>query len=186
MSRSPAAGFNTAVGAAHLEEVLFVEFQFTSGTVYACSREHNVAWNSQTWLGAGKVGSVSPIEEAGQLEPKGLELVMAVSAELLAIALDPAEYKNRTLRLWYGLLDTSSAAAITVVADPVGPFVYFMDTLDFELGETGLLKLTAESRLADWTRPRVRRYNNADQQDAHPGDRFFEYAEQMVEASFLW
>lgn len=187
MSRSPTAGFGTAADAAHFDDVVFVELQFASGSAYVCTREHSVAWNGQTWLGAGRVGSIDTIEEGGELQARGIAMTLsALPAGLLATALDPSEYKNRPVKLWYGLLDSSSPAAITVVADPVGPFLYRMDSLEFELGEQAALRLTAESRLADWDRPRVRRYNNADQQAEHPGDKFFEYAEQMVEWQDLW
>lgn len=187
MSRSPTSAFNTALGAAHLEEVVFAELQFASGTVYVCSRDRDIAWNGQTWLGRGRVGSIEPLEEGAALEARSIALSLsAIPAGMLATALDPAQYKNRECKLWLGLIDTSSAAAHTIIADPVGPFLYRMDSLDFELGETGSLRLTAHSRLEDWQRPRIRRYNDSDQQKQHPGDKFFQYTEQMVSAEFIW
>lgn len=187
MSRAPTAGFNTALAAAHLEEVIFIELQFKSGTSYVCSRDRDISWNGQTWLGKGRVGSIEPLEEGAQLEARSSVMSLsAIPAGMLVTALDPTEYKNRACKLWFGLLDTSSPGAITVVADPVGPFLYRMDSLDFELGEQGALRLTAHSRLEDWQRPRIRRYNNDDQQAEYPGDKFFQFTEQMVQAEFLW
>ena len=46
--------------------------------------------------------------------------------------------------------------------------------------------LTAENRLADWDRPRIRRYNDADQQSEYPGDLGMQFAEQMVNKTILW
>jgi len=37
--------------------------------------------------------------------------------------------------------------------------------------------------MADFARPNVIRYTNADQQQRYPGDRFFEFTEQMAEKS---
>ncbi len=185
--RTPTGAFETALDASHLAQVVFLELQFKSGTSYLCSREHNLSWNGFTWLGAGRVGSIEPVGEGGPLEARGVAMTLsAIPAGALATALDPSEYKNRICRFWFGLLDLSSAAAITVVADPVGPFLYRMDTLRFVVGTERALRLTAESRLADWQRPRTIRYNDADQQKLHPGDKFFEYIEQMAEATIEW
>lgn len=201
MSRSPTSAVNNALALQHLEEILFVELQFKSGSSYVCTREHDVVWNGQTWLGKGRVGSVEMIQEGGELEPHGIAMTLsALPAGLLATALDPAEYKNRSCKLWYGLRDWSGyvepgyvnagylrqRGTLALIADPVGPFLFRMDSLEFELGETASLRLTAESRLADWQRPRVRRYNNADQQAEYSGDEFFEFAEEMVDKVLIW
>jgi len=61
-----------------------------------------------------------------------------------------------------------------------------MDTMDVELGTTASITVAAESRLADWDRPRVRRYNAADQNISYPSDKGFEFVPQMVEKSIRW
>ena len=43
-----------------------------------------------------------------------------------------------------------------------------------------------ESRLADWERPRVSRYTDADQQQRFPGDLGCRFAPQMVEKELVW
>jgi hypothetical protein len=392
MTRETTAAYDSANDAAHFDEVIFAELQFASGTSYVCTREHDVDWNSITWAGKGQVGTIEPIEEAGELEPLGIAMTLKVSAELLALALDPSEYKNRDCKIWRGLLvapkylslpgtsgnyaSTPDGAAVSitgdidlrvkvalddwvpagtrtllakwattagtrsfmfrvlnsgllsfaisttgsdfpqvnssiaptvsdgadlwvrvtrvqatgvttfytsddgetwtqlgttatlsagsaiwdspqpvelgsrvngttenapgkfyyaelrngiagdvvaspdftqvargvtsfqdaqgntwtingsdaaivhgdvaVIADPVGPFTFRMDSLEFELGRTGTLRLTAEGRLADWQRPRVRYYNDADQQAEYPGDNFFANTEEFVEKTLIW
>lgn len=187
MSRSPTSDFNNALAAAHLEDVIFIEFQFASESSYVCSRERNITWNGQTWLGKGRVGSIEPIGEGAVLEARSIAMTLSgITPGMFTIALDPPEYKNRLCRLWFGLIDTSSADEHVIVPDPVGPFIYRMDSLGWGVGESLTLQLTAHSRLEDWQRPRARRYNDADQQAEHPGDLFFQYTEQMVSAEFLW
>ncbi len=46
--------------------------------------------------------------------------------------------------------------------------------------------VTAVDRLASWERPRVRRFNDADQKRLHPGDRFFEGLEEASEIEIIW
>lgn len=187
MSRSPSNDYTTASQAAHFTEIVFVEFQFASGNSYVCTADRDVSWNSQTWLGKGRVGSIEPIEEAGELEARGIVMSLsALPAGLIATALDPSEYKNRKVRIWRGLVDTSASSGMSIVADPVGPFIFLMDRLEFELGETGSLRLTAESRLADWQRPRGYRYNDATQQALYAGDDFFKYVENMSNVELIW
>jgi hypothetical protein len=187
MSRELETGADTALQAGHVSQIVFLEFDFLSGVSRACSREHNVVWNAQTWLGAGRVGSIEPLGEGGELEARGIAMSLsALPAGLLATALTPSEYKGRNVKLWFGQMDLSSPASITVIADPVGPFIYKMDQLSYQLGQTASIRLTAESRLADWNRPRVRRYNNADHQALHPGDLFFEHTERQIEAVHRW
>jgi hypothetical protein len=103
MARDTTAAYDSANDAAHFDEVIFAELQFSSGTSYVCTREHDVDWNSITWAGKGQVGTIEPIEEAGELDPLGIAMTLKVSAELLALALDPSEYKNRTAKVWRGL-----------------------------------------------------------------------------------
>jgi hypothetical protein len=187
LSRDLKAGADAALQAAHVDEIVFLEFDFLSGTSRVCSREHSVEWNGFTWLGAGRVGSVEALAEGGELEARGIAMTLSgLTGGLLATALTPAEYKGRAVRMWCGQLDRSSVSALAIVADPIGPFLFKMDQLSYQLGQTATIRLTAESRLADWQRPRVRRYNQADHQVLHPGDKFFEHAEKQVEAVHLW
>jgi len=46
--------------------------------------------------------------------------------------------------------------------------------------------VTAESRLAGWERPKVRRFNDADQKKLYPTDRFFEGMVEGVEVEVVW
>jgi len=187
VSRDLEAGADAALQAPHVDEVVFLEFDFVSGTSRACTREHSVEWNGFTWLGVGRVGSIEALAEGGELEARGIAMTLSgLTPGLLAVALTPSEYKGRAVRMWCGQIDRSSLSALAIVADPVGPSLYKMDQLTFQLGQTATIRLTAESRLADCQRPRVRRYNQADHQVLHPGDKFFEHVEKQVEAVHLW
>ena len=394
MSRDLEAGADAALQAEHVDEIVFLEFDFLSGTSRVCSREHSVEWNGFTWLGAGRVGTVEAVGEGGELEARGIAMTLSgLTGGLLATALTPAEYKGRAVRMWCGQMEEtrylslpgtagnyastpdSAAVSITgdidirvkvamddwtpaaiaglsdkrgaagdrswywrlvttgfmdfrwsvdgtaetvigttaavgasdgqvlwmrvtldvnngaggndvkfytssdgviwtqlgatvttagvtsifdssaawgigdinaiagkvysaelrngidgpvvarfdaslmsprqtsaqmptgevwtinqsgtpnahierdaaaIAADPIGPFLFKMDQLTYQLGQTATIRLTAESRLADWQRPRVRRYNNADHQVLYPNDKFFEHVEKQVEVVHIW
>ena len=48
------------------------------------------------------------------------------------------------------------------------------------------VSVTAESLLADWDRPRVRRYNAEDQRLYYPNDKGFEFVPSLVEKQIVW
>ena len=93
---------------------------------------------------------------------------------------DPAQ--GRDARLWLILLDDAH--------QPVGSAVLLfrgrIDTMDVELGQTATITLSVQSRLADWDRPRVRRYTHEDQKAEWPQDRGFELVAQMAEKTIYW
>lgn len=73
-----------------------------------------------------------------------------------------------------------------VLADPRPIFEGRMDNMEIVVGKTAEIVLHVESRLADLERPRIRRYNDADQRVLYPDDRGLEFVEQMVEKSIPW
>ena len=58
-------------------------------------------------------------------------------------------------------------------------------TID-ETGETCSITLTAENRLIDLERPRVRRYTSEDQKSLHPNDKGFDFVNSLQEAEIKW
>ena len=73
---------------------------------------------------------------------------------------------------------TSSGVVISVVA--------VADPPTYSGSGSAQIIVTAESRLAGWERPKVRRFNDADQKKLHPTDRFFEGMVEGVEVEVVW
>lgn len=73
-----------------------------------------------------------------------------------------------------------SPAAITVTVVAVAAPDTYTTT-----GATTVI-VTAVDRMASWERPRVRRFNDADQKRLHPTDRFFEGFEEASEIEVVW
>ena len=99
----------------------------------------------------------------------------------LATALDE-DYQGRTATIWAAPLDSEHR----IVSDPVIVFKGRMDTMPITMGRSGEITVNLESRLVDWERARVRRYNDADQQAEYPGDLGLQFVEQMVEKQLIW
>lgn len=182
MSRDITAPAIAAIDASNLALVVFVEMDFSSGFLRANNSGQNFDWNGYTWIGVGSLGSIDSVQEVSDLSAQGLSFSMSgVPTEYISNALG-ADYQGRSCRLWFAALDSNHA----VIADPIGPFNYRMDTMDIELGQTATIKVQAESRLIDWERADVSRYTNEEQQRLYPGDLGLEFVPQMAEKQIKW
>lgn len=182
MARTLTTATGNALAASNVPAVVFVEMDFPSGFLRLNNSATTIEWNSLTWLGIGRLGSIDAISEGNTLEARGLRFqVSGVDSANISLALGQ-QYQGRSCQVWLAPL----TEAYAVVADPVLVFSGRMDTMDIEIGATATITVSAESRLADWDRPRVRRYNAADQAITDATDKGFEYVPQMVEKNLRW
>jgi len=182
MSRTLTSAANTAAQAEVVRPVSLVELFFASGYVRASSAPMDIVAFSNTFLGVGNLGSISSSGEGADLQARGISLQLSgIPSALVSTALDE-DYQGRSCKVWMGLLDANHV----LIADPVLMFDGRMDTMDIKMGETAIINVTAESRLADWDRPRIRRYTNEDQQTQFPADKGFEFVPQMVDKQLIW
>jgi hypothetical protein len=180
--RSLTTAASNALAAGHVRAVVFVEMNFPSGFLRVNNSAQSLDWNGSTWLGVGRLGSIDTIGEGLTLEARGLRFaITGIAPEHVAVALGQ-QYQGRACKVWFAPLDEGYAP----VADPALVFSGRLDTMDVELGSTATITVSAESRLADWDRPRVRRYNAEDQSITDPADRGFEFVPQMVEKQLRW
>jgi hypothetical protein len=171
-----------ALAASQVRGVVFVEMDFPGGFLRLNNSAQSIAWNGYTWLGIGRLGSIDAVGEGMTLEARSLKFtITGIDSANIATALGQ-QYQGRACKVWLAPLDEGYA----VLPDPVLIFGGRMDTMDVEIGSTATITVSAESRLADWDRPRVRRYNSADQAITDAGDKGFEFVPQMVEKSLRW
>lgn len=180
--RNLTSGVATSLAASQVRGVMFVEMDFPGGFLRLNNSAQSMSWNGYIWLGVGRLGSIDAVGEGMTLEARSLKFAISgIDSANIATALGQ-QYQGRSCKMWLALLDEGYA----VLPDPVLVFAGRMDTMDIELGTTATITVSAESRLADWDRPRVRRYNAADQAITDPTDRGFEFVPQMVEKSLRW
>lgn len=182
-ARALTAALLAELTAKALRPVFFFEGEFTSGTVRLWSGAGDLAWNAQTWTGAGQALEISPIEESNTGRVNGLAFKLnGVPAAMIAIALAECRM-GKPGTIWFGALD----AAGTVVADPHLCFRGRLDVSTIEEdADKAIVTVTYESRLIDHQRARERRYTHEDQQIDYPGDRGFEYVASLQDKPFVW
>lgn len=190
MATSPGRDITTANTSAAAERVvrpvLFVELEIEDGSpidfVRASNAPFDITWGGRTFKGVGTFGSVSTVEEGSEPEATGVELTLnGIDTGLVSIALGRHIQGDRAT-VFMGFLDEGHV----LVDDPFIVFRGRMDVMRITVGESATIRLSVESVFADWDRPRVRRYNNADQQQRFPDDKFFEFAEQTVDKDIIW
>lgn len=182
MARDITSASAAAITASHVKVIVFVELQFATGTLRYNNGNTHIEWGGHTWLGAAAFTRLDPVEESA--EPHAAALKLQFSG-LDATHLDKIlneQYQGRPARIWVAPLDAADAP----IMDPVLVFSGRMDEPEVTVGETFDITLALENRWADWDRARVRRYTDADQQAAFPGDRFCEYVALMESAELVW
>lgn len=176
-----------AVLAAVQDEVVVrtvaVDLDFPSGVVRVNGSPADIEIYENIYLGVGGLGSISAVEESAELRAYGLTLSLsAIPRDIVAVALGQV-YQGRRATVWEVILDRATMA---VLANPVISFRGRMDTMTVTLGETATVTIACENRLADWERPRLRRYTHEDQQLTHPGDQGFRFVSQTAEKEIVW
>lgn len=161
----------------------FVQFDFTSGTHRYTTLPYTTTWNGQSWFGLGNLAELSEIRETEALTAVGVKATLSgIPASFVSLALsEPIQSKPCTI--WFAALGDDNQVLDT-------PPVEFQGSVDNPgiviNGGTCSVTINIESKLADFSRPKVRRYNDADQQHQYPGDRFFEFVPQMTEKELVW
>lgn len=181
--RTLSTAVQAAIQAETVSRTVAVEMDFPSGMVRVNGSPTDFQILGNTYLGIGGLGAISTAEESAELRAYGLTLALSgVPRDMVAVALGQA-YQGRRVTVWEVLFNTTSWA---VLADPVIVFRGRMDTMDVKLGEMATIVVKAENRLADWERPRIRRYTNEDQQQAFPGDQGFRFVSATAEKEIIW
>lgn len=162
--------------------MVLVELDFVEGIVRFTNAGYAFDWNGHTWIGAGNLGTISAIEEGQELQMYGCTLTLTGIASNYIAECFGVGYSGRAATIYLAPLDSN----YNILSDPVIIFKGKMDTMPIQLGDQAAIQVTIESKLIDWERPRVRRYNNEDQQAEFPNDKGFEFVPQMVEKTLLW
>lgn len=188
MSRDLDAGLAAAAGKAVVRPFLAALLDFAGGVVRATTRGHSVSFDgdgdtvAEDYLGVGRFGAASPVEEGVELQSYRVSLELSgVEPEMLALAM-AEDYQGRPATLFYGLLDEDQA----LTGPPTQVFNGQMDVMEIERGAPSTITVELVDERADWERPRVRRWNGADHRARHPNDSFFDAVDRAVEREIIW
>jgi len=183
MSRDLDATTDTAAQAAHVVPYTLVELDYESGPVRVASTPFDISYDGDTYLGVGRLGSISAIQEGPEQKSYGVSMEMSGIPTSFFTEMSQERFQDRACRVWVGFLDAASHRTTGV---PVQVFGGRMDVIALQLGQSISVTLTAESRLVDWERAANRRYTDQDQQRAYPGDLGLQFVQATTEMELPW
>lgn len=169
-------GFNDASFTAFVA----VELQFDSGTVRLWNGYGDLTVDGDTYTGAGTLINISAIEESTEIAAKGVKMsLQGISSDILSVALTE-NYRYRLVNIYIGTIDNGTVDSYQV-------FSGRMDVMTIqESGETCNIALTAENRLIDLERARVRRYTSQDQRLIDSTDKGFNFINSQQSKVIRW
>jgi hypothetical protein len=183
MSRDLDAATDSDAQASHVVPYTLIELDYESGPVRVASTPFDITYQGNTYLGVGRLGSVSAIQEGPEQKSYGVSMEMSgIPAEYFT-EMSQERFQDRACRIWFGFLD---AASHRVSGAPIQIFGGRMDVVALQVGQTITATLTAESRLVDWERATNRRYTDQDQQRAYPGDLGLQFVQATTEMELPW
>jgi hypothetical protein len=183
MARDLSTALNTELTASALRPVVFFSGEFDGGFVRLWSGLSSIEWDGETWLGAGGLLNISPIEETADIKATGVAISMSgIPASRISTALSAAR-QGLPGKVWIGALDQNGA----IIADPYLAFSGRLDVPELdEQGDTATITITYESRLIALERTNERRYTHEDQQIDYPGDMGFEFVPALQDKQIKW
>lgn len=183
MSRDLTNDAETASLAAHVIPVMFLELAVDSGTLRTNSADRTLSFDGMDFTGIGDLGKISTISEPTDLAVEGLAIeVSGIPSTYIDMALSEP-IQGRSARVWVGFIDSTDYSLLDA---PVLLFRGRMDVMDVTSGKDPIVTIRVENRFADWDRPRIRRYTDADQRARFPNDKGCEFVTQTAVREIVW
>lgn len=160
-----------------------VRIDAPSGVALMTSHVRNIRYNGEDYLAVGDLGSISNVTETNVIQSHGLKLVLSgLNADLKDQAMEDF-YQGSEVKVFCQFLDHNDDP----FGDPILFWEGYLDTQDIVTGG-GMLAIEAacENWMREWDQPRRLTYSDEDQQELHPGDRFFEHVPQLQNFQVKW
>jgi uncharacterized protein YheU (UPF0270 family) len=101
-------------------------------------------------------------------------------SEVISLALQEP-YQGRVCKIYFGVVDGGTYSNLTEV------FSGYMDEMNIEEGaDYGSIELKVENKLIDLERARVRRFSSGYQKSVYPGDKGFDFVEDLQDKDIVW
>ena len=165
--------FITAVTSGVVMPAILVDLTFVSGTKHVWSGVGPLAFNGNTYIGAGTLGSIGPIVESIELQADGTSVALS--------GIDPSLYAECLSDIQLGLPATIWFCILA------GGFAYgykaFEGQMDKPSINTGAdaitIAIALENKLVNLQRPSARRYTTQDQYLDYPNDCGFSWVPML-------
>jgi len=168
-----------ALNSPEIEVFFAIDLNFDSGSLNLWTGLGELEANGNTYVGTGQLLSISSVEETAEIAAKGAELSLSgIPSTLVSLALTEP-YQGRVCTIYFGVVsDTNFLTEI---------FTGIMDKMDIQEGaETSTITLAVENKLVDLERSRAIRFTSAYQKSIYPGDKGFDFVEDLQDKKLVW
>lgn len=178
MSREIPSSILTAIGQPEVAPYYAVELLLDSGALRVWTGYGDRTVNGNTYTGVGNLLNVSGLDEVNDLSAKEVTISLnAISNEILSIAL-ASPIQNRTVRIYWGVTNSSDAIEI---------FTGRANTIPFEdSADSAVVSLVVDSKLVILERSSNWRYTQESHNSRYPNDNFFSYVADLQDKSLTW
>jgi len=156
--------------------------KYYAGTTTNVTLGSSTVMPAATYLGVGGISTLSVMEESIDLKSSKLIAELnGLDSTYIALVLAEQYFGSDAS---YGLVTLDSNYKI--IGEPVLLFKGLISVLTADIEEKAKVSIEIESILADWERPRVKRYNDATQYEIDPTDDGFKNVAAIVNKEITW
>lgn len=184
-------------------DLLFDEVTDVSSPLYLWTGSGTVTIEGNDYIGTGQFLELSSFDETTEIAAKNATLTLSgIPSDLLSLALQ-IPYQGRKCIVQFGVFTTGKILkedGAYLLKEDGGKFILeatnksrsivfkgYMDQMTIsEAGDTSQIALSAESRLVDLERARIRRYTSEDQKSRFPGDEAFAFVNSLQDKELFW
>jgi len=183
MSRSFPAATAAALILPNVRVITFAMLDFASGVLRVHNGLGTYTWGGENWLGVGDFGAVSKLEEGADVSPYGIVLTLSALDSTIAGAALTEDYFRRDVEIYIGALSADDV----LLGDPLQMWSGFMDVMTISAGtESDIVSINCESELVAFEESSALKYTTQSQQEAYPGDLFFDFLPKIEGAKIRW
>jgi len=138
---------------------------------------------TNSYIGVGGISSIEAISETESNQAAGVVMTLTgIPTDNISMALNET-YQSRKVTIRLAILDEG----YNIINVPVLIFAGLIDNMEVEMGEDAAIKIMAESKFADWERPRLRRWNSQEQHNYIDNtDMGFEHVAELIDKEIVW
>lgn len=168
--------------AAFIRPVYLVDIDLPSGPFRANSSDKNLTVGGFLYYGVGNLGKISDTGESVGTTAQQVKLTLTHVPQSMVADVVAENTRNRSVTISLCLFQPDH----TLVAQPFVIFKGNIDTLTMEIAQAVNIQVAATSRLIKWARSPNGRYTNEDQQSKFPGDKGFQFVNQLTTLKLQW
>jgi hypothetical protein len=165
--------------------VIICRLDYASGAVTINTATFPIIFEDETYYGVGNFGTTDTVKQSSELQDSSINLSLSgIDSSLVSQALGDESYQGRDCKIWIAFLNSDD---YSIIGTPVLYFRGKMNNSSITFDEKqAIITLNVVGRSSSLYRPKIRRYNTADQKKLYPNDTGLDYVEQSVNKEISW